>query len=154
MNISLELIEQVRARANVSYAEAKEALEKCNAEVVEALIYLEQQNKIKEPPSGTGSKKGCCDTVKKLLKASNETKFVISKNGNTVINLPLTIVILVTVFVLPLTVVGLLVAVFSNHKLRLERPDGENMKINKTLDDISAAASKVSDQVAEAINNK
>jgi NACalpha-BTF3-like transcription factor len=46
MAVSLELIEILRERANISYEEAKEALEKCNNDVVEALIYLEKQDKI------------------------------------------------------------------------------------------------------------
>lgn len=154
MSISLELIEQVRAKANVSYAEAKEALEQGNEDVLEALIYLEKQDKIKAPPHATCSKTGFGATVKRLVKTSNETKFVVSKNGNTIINLPVTIAIIVAAVAAPLTAAGLVVAVFTNHKLRLEKPDGGDMKINKTLDDISTAASKVSDQVADAISNK
>ena len=154
MSISLELIEQVRAKANVSYAEAKEALEQGNEDVLEALIYLEKQDKIKAPPHATCHKNGFGATVKRLVKTSNETKFVVSKKGNTVINLPLTIAIIVAAVAAPLTAAGLVVAVFTNHKLRLEKPDGGDMKINKTLDDISTAASKVSDKVAESINNK
>ena len=154
MSISLELIEQVRAKANVSYAEAKEALEQGNEDVLEALIYLEKQDKIKAPPHATCGKNGFGATVKRLVKTSNETKFVVSKNGNTVVNLPLTVAIIVAAVAAPLTAAGLIVAVFTNHKLRLEKPDGGDMKINKTLDDISTAASKVSDQVADAINNK
>jgi len=47
MSVNLEQIEALRERANVSYGEAKEALEVCDGDLVEALIYLEKNNKIK-----------------------------------------------------------------------------------------------------------
>jgi len=153
MTVSLELIEMLRERANVSYEEAREALEKCNNDIVEALIYLEKQNKIKTPPSDS-CVTGFWATVKKMVKSCNETKFIISKNGQNIINLPLTIVIIITAIVPPITVIGLLAALFTGHKIRLEKPGSEDLKINKTLDDISNAAVKVSEQVADTINNK
>jgi len=154
MTISLELLESLRDRAHVSYEEAKEALDKCNCDLVEALIYLEKQNKIKEPQKETKAASGFFATVKKLIKSCNETKLIVSKNGNTIIDLALTIVILITVFAAPITLFGLIAALFTSHKIRLEKPGCEDMKINKTLDDIATAASKVSDQVVEAVNKK
>ena len=50
---NLERIEKLRDRANVSYAEAKEALEAANGDLLEALIHLEKQGKV-YPPSGGG----------------------------------------------------------------------------------------------------
>ncbi|WP_369702635.1 UBA domain-containing protein [Clostridium moutaii] len=47
MTISIEQIDSLRKRANVNYKKAKEELEKCNGDLVEALLYLEEQNKIK-----------------------------------------------------------------------------------------------------------
>lgn len=154
MTVSLEMIEMLRERARVSYEEAREALEKCNCDVVEALIYLEKENKIKTPPGDTCCNSGFWATVKKLIKTCNETKFIINKDGSTIIDVPLTIVILVTIVFPPLTILGLLLALFTGHKIRFNKPGCEDMKINKTLDDISAAATKVSEQVTEAINKK
>lgn len=154
MAVNLELIEMLRERANISYEEAKEALEKCNNDVVDALIYLEKQDKIKTPQNETCCKSGFWATVKKLVKTCNITKLIISKNGNIIIDLPLTIVILVTILMPPLTIIGLLAALFTKHKIRLEKPGCEYMEINKTLDNMSSAASKVSEQVKDAINKK
>ena len=44
-NITLEQVDVVRERCNVSYAQAKEALEACNGDVLEAIIYIEQNQK-------------------------------------------------------------------------------------------------------------
>ena len=47
MSINLEQIDELRKRANVSYEDAKNALEQNAGNLIEALVYLEKQNKIK-----------------------------------------------------------------------------------------------------------
>jgi len=47
--ITLEQVDKLRKRANVSYAEAKEALEKCNGDLLDAMVFLEQQGKTSPP---------------------------------------------------------------------------------------------------------
>ncbi|MGE5391398.1 MAG: DUF4342 domain-containing protein [Deltaproteobacteria bacterium] len=151
MTASLELIEMLRERAHVSYEEAREALENCNDDIVEALIYLEKQGKIRASDRET-KKSGFIATVKKLVKASFVTKFIISKDGDTIMNVPLAIVIIVTLIVPPLVIVGLLAALFTGCRIRLEKPGCSDMKINKTFDDMSSFSIKVSEQVKEVIN--
>lgn len=51
--ITLEQVEKLRERANVSYDEAKTALEAANGDVLEALIQLEKKG-IVAPPAGGG----------------------------------------------------------------------------------------------------
>ncbi len=51
---TIEQVEKLREKANVSYAEAKEALEKCNGDMLDAILYLEEQGKVggkKEEPA-------------------------------------------------------------------------------------------------------
>ena len=50
---TLEQVEKLRERANVSYDEAKAALDATGGDILEALIYLEKQGKVK-PPEGNG----------------------------------------------------------------------------------------------------
>ena len=45
MKISLEAIDQLRMRANISYREAKELLEETGGDLIEALVYLEENSK-------------------------------------------------------------------------------------------------------------
>ena len=54
MKITLEQIDFLRERANVSYKEAKEALEQSEGDMVEALVMLEKQNKIVLEVEDTG----------------------------------------------------------------------------------------------------
>jgi len=48
----LEKVEKLREKANVSYTEAKEALEIAGGDVLDALIYLEKQGKAAAPAGG------------------------------------------------------------------------------------------------------
>lgn len=47
MSVDLKLVDELRKRANVSYQEAVNALEKCENNQLDALVYLEKENKIK-----------------------------------------------------------------------------------------------------------
>lgn len=49
--ITMEQVEELRKRANISYEEAKAILEETNGDLLEAIINLEKKNKI-APPSG------------------------------------------------------------------------------------------------------
>jgi len=48
----LEKVEKLRERANVTFAEAKAALDNCGGDILDALIYLENQGKVTAPASG------------------------------------------------------------------------------------------------------
>lgn len=50
---TLDQVEKLRERANVSYDEAKAALDAANGDLLEALIYLEKHGKVR-PPEGNG----------------------------------------------------------------------------------------------------
>ena len=50
--ISLEQVERLREKADVSYDEAKAALEAANGDLLEALINLEKQGKVNTPSGG------------------------------------------------------------------------------------------------------
>ena len=49
---TLEQVEKLRAMANVSYDEAKTALDAANGDLLEAIIYLEKQGKVNAPSGG------------------------------------------------------------------------------------------------------
>lgn len=50
---TLEQVEKLREKTNVSYNEAKEALEAANGDLLDAMIYLEKKGKV-SPPEGGG----------------------------------------------------------------------------------------------------
>ncbi|OEF97384.1 DUF4342 domain-containing protein [Desulfuribacillus alkaliarsenatis] len=50
--VTIEQVEKLRKHTGVSYEEAKKALEETNGDVLEAVINLEKQNRIKPPNEG------------------------------------------------------------------------------------------------------
>ena len=74
MNINLEQIDELRKRTNVSYQDAKKALEECNGDILEALIYLEKAKKVKpEEKDATDHLNNFMQAIKKIIKRGNET---------------------------------------------------------------------------------
>lgn len=49
--VTIEQVEKLREKANVTYGEAKNALDACDGDILEAMIYLEQQGKVQSPPN-------------------------------------------------------------------------------------------------------
>ncbi len=49
---TLEQVEKIREKTGVSFEEAKAALEACNDDLLDAIIYLERQGKVNEPAGG------------------------------------------------------------------------------------------------------
>lgn len=58
MNITMEQVEKLREYADVSYKEAREALEASGGDILQAVIDLENQGKTAAPAGGTYSTKG------------------------------------------------------------------------------------------------
>ncbi|AEG58768.1 DUF4342 domain-containing protein [Desulforamulus ruminis] len=145
MSFNLDHIDELKRRANVSYADAREALIQCNGDLLEALVYLEGQNKIKpEPQESTLLSK-----MKTLFNKGNNTRFVIKKKERTVLNLSVTITVLITVFTFHITVPVLLLALVTGHKMKFEGKNGEDLKVNKTLHKVSEAVDNAKKKLVE-----
>ncbi|MCY6482861.1 DUF4342 domain-containing protein [Clostridium aestuarii] len=142
MAISLQQIDLLRERAHVGYKEAKEALEKCNGEMVEALIYLEGAKKTKEKCSSQFFSK-----MKKIIRKGNLTRVVIKKQEKNALNIPLNLVIVFTIFATPVVLVVFLLALITKHKIRIEKNDEKDCSVNKVLDKITNKVSKVIDDI-------
>jgi len=149
MTFNVELIDELRKRANVSYEEAKDALEKCNGDLVEALIYLEKQSKVKN-----NEDTGFFAAIKKLIKKGNATKFIIRKKEDVILSLPATIVVIVTVVAPYVTLGALILALITGHRFKFKGKDGEPSKVNETLDKISNVVDDAKKKFNEDGNSK
>lgn len=148
MNINLETIDLLRKRANVSYEEAKLALEKSNGDLVEALIYLEKENKTK-PGKKEGSNtilNSITNTVKGLVEKGNNTRLVIAKQDNNIFNLSMTLTVIGSIAAPVIPLVGIPLAFLTNHKIRIEKKNGEDVKVNEVLDKVSSTVSSMVNQ--------
>jgi len=79
----LEKVEKLREKTDVSYAEAKEALDKSGNDLLDALIYLEAQGKSTAPEGGGFHTDAKNSVVKSpVTKQSNSKKSTGSKTNN------------------------------------------------------------------------
>lgn len=150
MTFNLEKIDELKKRANVSYADAKEALEQCNGDLVEALIYLETQNKIKPEQNASC---GILAKCKNLIKKGNNTRFVITKQERTVLDLSVTVSVVITVFASYIVMPVLLLALFTGHRMKFAGKNGEDVKVNQALSKLSNAVSSAKKKLTDEEQN-
>jgi len=144
MSINLDLIDELKKRANVSYEDAKDALEKFNGDIVEALIYLEKQKKIKPENSGDFFEK-----VKAIIRKGNTTDFIIKKKDKVILSLPVTIVVIITIFAPYIVLPGILLALLTGHRIRFQSKNGDDTNVNNALDKVSETVTSVKRKLME-----
>lgn len=87
--ITLEKIDQVVERTGASYEEAKNALEAVDGNVIEAIIYL--QNEKENHNDAEGMKKSdILDTLKEFIRKGNVSRIIITNQEETLLNIPVT----------------------------------------------------------------
>ncbi len=126
-----EMVEKLRTKANVTYEEAKAALEASDWDILDALVLLESEGKVKGEPqtkeyttqekkeytwntrNGNEVKLTVSDTLRKLwdwfkalVKKGNKNQFVISRRNKSMFDQPLEELI-----AFPITVLVLLILI-------------------------------------------
>lgn len=143
--ITLEQIDLLMERANVSYRDAKEALEHANGDIVEALLYLEQNNKMNTQKdaftkSSTASTSSSTSAYKEkatsFFKQLHATSFQMKKGDHTFIDVPATIAIIALLVCMPFSFLVLLVSLICGIKINVVGQNEVADKINSTLDSI------------------
>jgi len=127
-NINLEQIDLIMQRANVSYTEAKEALEQSNGDIVEALLYLEKANKIKAAPSSKS------ESFKSFIGKLNATQFQLHKKEHIYVDAPLSIAILALILCCPFSIVGLVIALIYGIRIDIKGENNIAQKVNAAFD--------------------
>ncbi len=153
MEITLEKIELVKDRTGVSYKEAKEALEKCDGSVVEAIILIEETIDEKGGSKLADGGAQLLDKVKALIKKGNVSRIIIKKDDEIVMNLPLNVGILGTVLAPMAMVAGVIAAFGTKCVIELVKDDGAIIDIsemaNDTFGEIVEKGSVIADEVKE-----
>ena len=145
MSDMLNKIDELRKRASVSYADAKEALEYAQGDLLEAMVYLEKHNRIGTSHARYNGR-GFFDKMVELWDKGNRTRCIVYKKDRTIFNLSLNMVVIVGIVALPfieLAALGILVALFTGHRFRIEKNTGEGLPVNETLDRMSDAVDQI-----------
>ncbi len=90
MQISLEAIDQLRVRANISYREAKELLEETGGDLIEALVYLEENNMNKMHRVSEKGKEVLCQ-ARRMAGELHQKKVKVKLKDKSVVEIPVTI---------------------------------------------------------------
>ncbi|AYD40971.1 DUF4342 domain-containing protein [Clostridium fermenticellae] len=150
--ITLEKIDIIRERTNVSYAEAKKALETCDGNVVDALIYIEENEKSTMDNIYT-TKDEFLSWIKDIVDKGNVNRIRIKKDDKVVVDIPVNAGIAASLTALvwpPLIAIGILTAVVTRITIEITKSDGSVEVINKT---ISSNVKDVKDKVMDAANS-
>ena len=169
--ITIESIEQVMQRVpKATYAEVKEALIKCDGDVVDAIILLQDNStqsdetrnkKSFEDVFGKDSQQ-IKDEVSELIRKSNVIRIVIEKNGKIIMNIPISVGFVGVVFAPILSVIGLSASVIAKYRIKIKNEDegttvdlGEfsEEKLNMIKDMVSSAAKDVKEAVDKKNKN-
>ena len=169
--ITIEAIDQVMDRVpGVTYAEVKEALIKCDGDVVDAIILLQNNStneenikskKTFEDVFGKDSEQ-IKEEITELIRKSYVIRIVIEKNGKIIMNIPITAGVVGVVFAPILTLIGLSASVLAKYRIKIENEDegtivdlGEfsEEKLNIIKDMISSTAKDVKEAVDKKNKN-
>ncbi len=165
-----EMVEKLRAKANVSYEEAKAALEASDWDMLDALVLLESEGKVKDaekapefttqekktekaPVNENNMKDGMhrlWELIKKLFQKGNANQFVITRNGQEMLSMPITVLVLLVLVLWPASMLVLFIALFFGARYSFRGPDvsgkaGGHIDLNATID-------RVQDKVAQAVD--
>lgn len=133
--ITLEKIDIIRERTGVDYTEAKKALEVSEGNVVDALIYIEQNKKSAKDSLYT-TKDEFLEWLKNLVKKGNINRIKIKKDDKVVVDIPVNAGIAATLTALvwpPLIAIGILTAVITQVTIEITKDDGTVEVVNKVI---------------------
>lgn len=128
-NITLEQIDLLMQRANVSYSEAKEALEQCGGNTLEALLYLEKAEKIKTSATPNHS-----DSFKNFIGKLNTTRFILKKKEHTYVDVPLSVAIIAIITCFHVSVLAFVISLAIGIRVDIKGENDLAQKLNSGLD--------------------
>jgi hypothetical protein len=172
---TLEMVDKLKNRAQVTYEEAKEALEASGDDLLEALIYLEKQGKTPPPENGgyyssqgraaavlgsagagqnTGKKDGAGQTLGRIfnwcgrfIQKSCANIFEVWRNENAIISMPVLFLILALIFFFWVSVPLLIIGLFCGCRYRFRGKEVEKFGVNHVMDAAADAADSFRQEV-------
>lgn len=164
--ITLEKVDMVKDRMYVTYAEAKEALEKNDGDVLDAIVYLEQKIKAESVDNNESAEeeRETCETVddfkvwiKDLINKGNVNRIKIKKDDKVLIDIPVNAGIAAGVIaaVIPqLLVIGVITAVATKLTIEITKDDGTVEVVNKVVKDVAEDVSKKTKDIVNSVKKK
>ncbi|WP_055071258.1 DUF4342 domain-containing protein [Clostridium massiliamazoniense] len=162
-NITLEKVDQVIERTSVTYGVAKEALEKTDGNVLDAIILIEemQSSQIEEVKEDDSNNYETMDELKKWLidtvKKGNVSRIRIKKDDKVLADIPVNAGIAagaIAIMLPPVLAVVVVATVATNLVIEITRPDGRVEVVNKVVKSAASNLKEKTFNVASGISNK
>lgn len=171
-----EKVEKLMQRANVTYAEAKDALETANGDILDAMIILEQRGKTIAPEAGSFStsyreqtgydysntedcnkrvnaaKKPFGERLKELLKKSDENHLVVEHKDNKILELPIWLTIVIILATWEIIWILIVISLFCNCRYHLSGP-AKMDTANNAINAVENAADSIKSSFSGSNNN-
>lgn len=167
MEISLEKVDQVKERTGSTYKEAKEALEICGGDVLEAIIYIEGQNENSnmKNPEDNAYQENNSETIedfkvwlKETVKKGNVSRIKVKKDETILVDVPVNAGIAATVIAViipPILAFGVIAAVATKLTIEITKVDGSvevvNKYVAKAANEVKGKVSVFADQIKTKI---
>lgn len=170
----IEKVDKLRERANVSYEEAKDALDRSNGDILDAMILLEREGKTFRPGAenyntayaagaenarrfeNTGA--GAADAnragngrtfgekIKALIHKSTVNYLAIDRKGERIMRIPILGVIFILIFAWYAAIIAVVVSLFLECKYSFEGQDDM-----KAANDVCNKAGDLAEQVKDKV---
>ncbi len=164
MEQNLELVEKLVEKTGVSYAQAKEALEQTDWDILEALILLESQGKInrqsaaystrkeeepekeEQPPEKNASRFGAF--LRDLIDKGNKNCLEVHRSGELVLSVPVNVCILLFLFCFWVVLPVMLVSLFFDCRYSFSGTELGKDSVNKAM----GKATDIADDIKKEIS--
>ncbi|MGM0420906.1 MAG: DUF4342 domain-containing protein [Bacillota bacterium] len=178
--ITMEKVEKLRDYAGITYAEAKAVLEETDGDLLEAVVKLEKEGKVKSPESGGEYRSTSEQKEKKEKQSRNEKKeetpsfserlgnilkwfgtvvekgnknyFKITRDDSKVLEIPLTAMALLLLFTFWFVIPVLVFGLLLGFRYSLSGSDLEKSRANKTIKNVSEATINAVDSMSNKAN--
>jgi len=173
---TLEQVDRLRERANVSFEDAKEALDQSGGDLLDALIWLEKNGRAAAPDgggsysSGGGNTGGAAESagqggggaktekerpdgerfssmlgrfgrfLAKLFDIGNTNFLVAERHDNVLFNCPVTVLVLLVVFLFWITIPLFILSLFFGFRYRFKGAEIGSEAVNNVMSGASDAA--------------
>ncbi|WP_434283318.1 ubiquitin [Clostridium botulinum] len=175
----LKLIDKLREKANVSYEEAKTALENSDWDMLDAVLYLEENKKVKRPSVNifytnearysdkdkksdkneenkyekSNKFQGIFEVICKYIDTCNNIFLEIKKEDRMFVKIPLTVIIIFSFFAFWMIIPLMITSLFFDIELYIYSKSVDTDKANKILQSISNHVKIIKEKFKKADKN-
>ena len=164
----MQMVEKLREKANISYEQARDVLEKSNWDLLEALVQLENKGvplgKTKREQQFEARQVRKSDTARTLsrvgkaiaaiIEKGNSLTISVKRNDKVLFGVPLTAFVLLLVFMFWWVVPAMLVGLFFHFQYSLSTPDREVEGVNRVMEKASELADNLRQKAEEVTEKK